>query len=179
MQEKKFSVTGMTCAACSSHVEKAVRGVDGVKDVNVSLLTNSMVVTFDSPATDEKICAAVSSAGYGAGVFAKNTEKKQSQVDDGAETRKVLFRLIASVCLLVPLMYISMGHVMWGWWIPKFMENHLVLAVTELIITVAVMTINQKFFISGSKGLLHGAPNMDTIVSMGSAAAFVYSVALL
>lgn len=179
MQEKKFSVTGMTCAACSSHVEKAVRGVDGVKDVNVSLLTNSMVVTFDSPATDEKICAAVSSAGYGAGVFAKNTEKKQSQVDDGAETRKVLFRLIASVCLLVPLMYISMGHVMWGWWIPKFMENHLVLAVTELIITVAVMTINQKFFISGTKGLLHGAPNMDTLVSMGSAAAFVYSVALL
>lgn len=179
MQQKKFSVTGMTCAACSSHVEKAVRGVDGVKDVNVSLLTNSMTVTCDSPATDEKICAAVSSAGYGASVFAPKSEKNKSPIDDGAEAKKVLFRLIASVCLLVPLMYISMGHVMWGWWIPEFMENHLVLAITELIIAAAVMIINQKFFVSGTKGLLHGAPNMDTLVSMGSAAAFVYSVALL
>lgn len=170
----------MTCAACSAHVEKAVRGVDGVKEVSVSLLTNSMTVTYDAPATDEKICSAVSAAGYGASVFSADGKKKRAEpVDDVAEVRRVLFRLIASLCLLVPLMYISMGHVMWGWWLPSFMENHLVLAVTELVLTAAVMIINQKFFISGTKGLFHGAPNMDTLVSMGSAAAFIYSLALL
>ena len=179
----KFSVTGMTCAACSAHVEKAVKGVEGVKSVSVSLLTNSMVVDFDSPATAQKICDAVSAGGYGAapeGSNAKTGRAQDRQALEDHETPRLLRRLIVSLVLLLPLMYVSMGHLMWGWPVPAaFAQNPLAIALYQLLLTIAVMVINQRFFISGFQSLLHGAPNMDTLVSMGSAAGFVYSTAML
>lgn len=178
---EKFDVTGMTCAACSAHVERAVRGVEGVKEVTVSLLTNSMTVDFSSPATAEKICAAVSAAGYGASPQnqgGKNENKKT--LLESNEPKKILYRLIASAVLLLPLMYVSMGHLMWGWPLPEiFASDPLAIGLYQLLLTTAVMVINQRFFISGTKSLLHGAPNMDTLVSLGSAAAYIYSTAVL
>ena len=178
---EKFDVTGMTCAACSAHVERAVRGVEGVKEVAVSLLTNSMTVDFSSPATAEKICAAVSAAGYGAAPqnIGGKKENKKSALESG-EPKKILYRLIASVVLLLPLMYVSMGHLMWGWPLPEiFASDPLAIGLYQLLLTTAVAVINQRFFISGTKSLLHGAPNMDTLVSLGSAAAYIYSTAVL
>lgn len=178
---EKFDVTGMTCAACSAHVERAVRGVEGVKDVAVSLLTNSMTVDFSSPATAEKICAAVSAAGYGAAPqnIGGKKENKKSTLESG-EPKKILYRLIASAALLLPLMYVSMGHLMWGWPLPEiFASDPLAIGLYQLLLTTAVAVINQRFFISGTKSLLHGAPNMDTLVSLGSAAAYIYSTAVL
>ena len=178
---KKFDVTGMTCAACSAHVERAVRGVEGVKEVAVSLLTNSMTVDFSSPATAEKICAAVSAAGYGAAPqnIGGKKENKKSTLESG-EPKKILYRLIASAALLLPLMYVSMGHLMWGWPLPEiFASDPLAIGLYQLLLTTAVAVINQRFFISGTKSLLHGAPNMDTLVSLGSAAAYIYSTAVL
>lgn len=178
---EKFDVTGMTCAACSAHVERAVRGVEGVKEVTVSLLTNSMTVDFSSPATAEKICAAVSAAGYGAAPqnIGGKKENKKSALESG-EPKKILYRLIASAVLLLPLMYVSMGHLMWGWPLPEiFASNPLAIGLYQLLLTTAVAVINQRFFISGTKSLLHGAPNMDTLVSLGSAAAYIYSTAVL
>ncbi len=178
---KKFDVTGMTCAACSAHVERAVRGVEGVKEVTVSLLTNSMTVDFSSPATAEKICAAVSAAGYGAAPqnIGGKKENKKSALESG-EPKKILYRLIASAVLLLPLMYVSMGHLMWGWPLPEiFASDPLAIGLYQLLLTTAVAVINQRFFISGTKSLLHGAPNMDTLVSLGSAAAYIYSTAVL
>lgn len=178
---EKFDVTGMTCAACSAHVERAVRGVEGVKEVAVSLLTNSMTVDFSSPATAEKICAAVSAAGYGAAPqnIGGKKENKKSALESG-EPKKILYRLIASAVLLLPLMYVSMGHLMWGWPLPEiFASNPLAIGLYQLLLTTAVAVINQRFFISGTKSLLHGAPNMDTLVSLGSAAAYIYSTAVL
>lgn len=178
---EKFDVTGMTCAACSAHVERAVRGVEGVKEVTVSLLTNSMTVDFSSPATAEKICAAVSAAGYGASPQnqgGKNENKKT--LLESNEPKKILYRLIASAVLLLPLMYVSMGHLMWGWPLPEiFASDPLAIGLYQLLLTTAVAVINQRFFISGTKSLLHGAPNMDTLVSLGSAAAYIYSTAVL
>lgn len=178
---EKFDVTGMTCAACSAHVERAVRGVEGVKEVTVSLLTNSMTVDFSSPATAEKICAAVSAAGYGAAPqnIGGKKENKKSALESG-EPKKILCRLIASAVLLLPLMYVSMGHLMWGWPLPEiFASDPLAIGLYQLLLTTAVAVINQRFFISGTKSLLHGAPNMDTLVPLGSAAAYIYSTAVL
>lgn len=156
---EKFDVTGMTCAACSAHVERAVRGVEGVKEVTVSLLTNSMTVDFSSPATTEKICAAVSAAGYGAAPqnIGGKKENKKSTLESG-EPKKILYRLIASAALLLPLMYVSMGHLMWGWPLPEiFASDPLAIGLYQLLLTTAVAVINQRFFISGTKSLIHGA----------------------
>ena len=178
---EKFDVTGMTCAACSAHVERAVRGVEGVKEVTVSLLTNSMTVDFSSPATAEKICSAVSAAGYGASPQNQGGKKENKKASlESNEPKKILHRLIASVVLLLPLMYVSMGHLMWGWPVPQiFASDSLAIGLYQLLLTTAVMVINQRFFISGTKSLFHGAPNMDTLVSLGSAAAYIYSTAVL
>lgn len=173
---KKFNVTGMSCAACSSRVEKAVSKVNGVKSVSVSLLTNSMGV--EGSASDESIIAAVEKAGYGASVA--GGEKKQSAENEqlkDKDTPVLMHRLIASVGFLVVLMYISMGHMMWGWPLPAFFaDNHIAMGLAQLLLCVIIMVINQKFFISGFKGLIHRSPNMDTLVALGSGASFVYSV---
>lgn len=173
---KKFNVTGMSCAACSSRVEKAVSKVEGVQSCSVSLLTNSMGV--EGSASEESIIAAVEKAGYGASVA--GAEKKQSAETDqlkDKDTPVLMHRLIASVGFLVVLMYISMGHMMWGWSLPAFFaDNHIAMGLAQLLLCVIIMVINQKFFISGFKGLIHRSPNMDTLVALGSGASFVYSV---
>ena len=173
---KKFNVTGMSCAACSSRVEKAVSKVEGVQSCSVSLLTNSMGV--EGSASEESIIAAVEKAGYGASVA--GAEKKQSAETDqlkDKDTPVLMYRLIASVGFLVVLMYISMGHMMWGWPLPAFFaDNHIAMGLAQLLLCVIIMVINQKFFINGFKGLIHRSPNMDTLVALGSGASFVYSV---
>lgn len=175
---KQFTVTGMSCAACSARVEKAVSKVEGVTSCSVSLLTNSMGVEGTAPT--QAIISAVVEAGYGAKL--KNAEIKAKASDDAEdmlkdrETPALKRRLIASIVFLVVLMYISMGHMMWGWPLPAFMaDNHIAMGLVQLLLTVIIMVINQRFFISGFKSLLHGAPNMDTLVALGSGAAFVYS----
>lgn len=173
---KKFNVMGMSCAACSSRVEKAVSKVEGVQSCSVSLLTNSMGV--EGSASDESIIAAVEKAGYGASVA--DGEKKQSAENEklkDKDTPVLMHRLIASVGFLVVLMYISMGHMMWGWPLPAFFaDNHIAMGLVQLLLCVIIMVINQKFFINGFKGLIHRSPNMDTLVALGSGASFVYSV---
>lgn len=173
---KKFNVTGMSCAACSSSVEKAVSKVEGVQSCSVSLLTNSMGV--EGSASEESIIAAVEKAGYGASVA--GAEKKQSAETDqlkDKDTPVLMHRLIASVGFLAVLMYISMGHMMWGWPLPAFFaDNHIAMGLAQLLLCVIIMVINRKFFISGFKGLIHRSPNMDTLVALGSGASFVYSV---
>ncbi len=173
---KKFNVTGMSCAACSSRVEKAVSKVEGVQSCSVSLLTNSMGV--EGSASEESIIAAVEKAGYGASVA--GAEKKRSAETDqlkDKDTPVLMHRLIASVGFLVVLMYISMGHMMWGWPLPAFFaDNHIAMGLAQLLLCVIIMVINQKFFINGFKGLIHRSPNMDTLVALGSGASFVYSV---
>jgi len=172
---KQFNVTGMSCAACSARVEKAVSGVSGVTSCSVSLLTNSMGV--EGSASDADIIKAVKDAGYGASV--KGGSKDSAPDDDAlrdTETPAMVKRLIASLVFLVILMYISMGHMMFGAPLPSFMEgNHVMMGLAQLILAAIVMVINQKFFINGFKGLIHRSPNMDTLVAMGSAASFVYS----
>ena len=173
---KKFNVTGMSCAACSSRVEKAVSKVEGVQSCSVSLLTNSMGV--EGSASEESIIAAVEKAGYGARVA--GAEKKQSAETDqlkDKDTPVLMHRLIASVGFLAVLMYISMGHMMLGWPLPNFFtDNHIAMGLVQLLLCVIIMVINQKFFINGFKGLIHRSPNMDTLVALGSGASFVYSV---
>lgn len=173
---KKFNVTGMSCAACSSRVEKAVSKVEGVQSCSVSLLTNSMGV--EGSASEESIIAAVEKAGYGASVA--GAEKKQSAETDqlkDKDTPVLMHRLIASVGFLAVLMYISMGHMMWGWPLPAFFaDNHIAMGLAQLLLCVIIMVINRKFFINGFKGLIHRSPNMDTLVALGSGASFVYSV---
>lgn len=173
---KKFNVTGMSCAACSSRVEKAVSKVEGVQSCSVSLLTNSMGV--EGSASDESIIAAVEKAGYGASV--PGAEKKQSAETDqlkDKDTPVLMHRLIASVGFLAVLMYISMGHMMLGWPLPNFFtDNHIAMGLVQLLLCVIIMVINRKFFINGFKGLIHRSPNMDTLVALGSGASFVYSV---
>ena len=185
---KQYTVTGMSCAACSARVEKAVSKVDGVTSCSVSLLTNSMGV--EGSATDAQIVEAVEQAGYGASPKGTATESENDKANNSLEqlkaaqdalvdreTPKLRNRLIASLIFLVVLMYFSMGHMMWGWPLPEFFNGNLVaMGLLQLLLTVAVMVINQKFFISGFKGLIHGAPNMDTLVALGSAASFGYSV---
>ena len=169
----------MSCAACSSRVEKAVSKVSGVTSCSVSLLTNSMGV--EGTASQSEIIAAVEAAGYGASVKGADAgAKKGVAMDEDAlkdrETPIMKRRLIASLCFLIPLMYISMGHMMWNWPLPGFLaDNHVAMGLIQLLFTGIIMVINQKFFINGFKGLLHGAPNMDTLVALGSGASFVYS----
>lgn len=171
---QKFKVTGMSCAACSARVEKAVSNVDGVKSCSVNLLTNSMAV--NGTATDNEIIKAVENAGYGASVFDGDGQTKPEK---DPETKKILVRLILSVVLLSFLMYLSMGK-MAGLPLPHVFEhNHLANALTQMVLSLSVMVINCKFFISGFKGVIKGAPNMDTLVSIGSLAAFGYSTALV
>lgn len=180
---KQYTVTGMSCAACSSRVEKAVSKVPGVTSCSVSLLTNSMGV--EGTASDEEIIAAVREAGYDAAP--KGGEKSRSAAEGAEdealkdlETPALKRRLIASLGFLAILMYLSMGHMMWGWPLPSYLgDNHVAMGLAQLLLTVAVMIVNQKFFISGFKSLWHRAPNMDTLVALGSAAAFVYSTAAL
>lgn len=176
---ERYNVSGMSCAACSSRVEKAVSSLPGINSCNVSLLTNSMTVEGNADSRD--IIAAVEKAGYKARLEKEQEgrEGKDSFSPD-EETAKLKRRLTASLVFLVILMYFSMGHMMWGWPIPRFMEgNHIAMGLLQLILTAAVMVINQKFFISGFKGLIHRAPNMDTLVAIGAAAAFIYSTAAL
>lgn len=189
---KQYIVTGMSCAACSARVEKAVSKVDGVSSCSVSLLTNSMGV--EGTASEADIIKAVEDAGYGAspksahaaadgakdnadsssqagGVFSQQEEMLKDR-----ETPLLKKRLIASVGFLIVLMYISMGHMMWNWPLPEFLENnHVAVGLIQLLLTIIIMVINQKFFVSGFKGLIHRAPNMDTLVALGAGAAFVYS----
>ena len=177
---EQYNVTGMSCAACSARVEKAVSQLDGVESCSVSLLTNSMGVTGDVSA--ETVIAAVEAAGYGASIKGKDQEKKSAgtsadeELLKDRETPKLKKRLIASLCFLIPLMYFSMGAMMWGWPVPAILEhNHVAMGLIQLLLTGIVMVINQKFFISGMKGLLHRAPNMDTLVALGAGASFAYS----
>ena len=187
---KQYTVTGMSCAACSSRVEKAVSKVDGVTSCSVSLLTNSMGV--DGSASDRAVIEAVEAAGYGAAVKGRGNDQKGAAAGSlesmesakdaliDREPPKLRKRLIASVIFLIVLMYFSMGHMMWDWPLPSFfVGNHVAMGLLQLLLTIAVMVINQKFFVSGFKGLIHGAPNMDTLVALGSAASFGYSVYVL
>ena len=175
---KQYNVTGMSCAACSARVEKAVSKVPGVTSCSVSLLTNSMGV--EGTAAPAEIIAAVEEAGYGASEKGAAAEKSSSADREEAlkdrDTPLLKRRLIWSVGFLLILMYFSMGHMMWGWPLPPFYnDNHVAMGLTQLLLTVIIMVINQKFFVSGFKSLWHRAPNMDTLVALGSAAAFVYS----
>ncbi len=181
---EKYLVTGMSCAACSARVEKAVNSVEGVTSCSVSLLTNSMMV--EGTAIPENIINAVTAAGYGASKAGSNGQGDKTSASDSVnvdedaladkETPRMKKRLIASLVFLIALMYISMGAMMWGWPLPEFLEeNHVAMGLTQLLLTVIVMVINQKFFINGFKGLINKAPNMDTLVALGSSAAFVYS----
>ncbi len=178
---EQYTVTGMSCAACSSRVEKAVSGVPGVTACSVSLLTNSMGV--EGTASSADIIKAVQDAGYGASVKGAGKEGSvQAQSLDAEEALKdhetpvLKKRLVSSIGFLLVLMYFSMGHMMWNWPLPKFFDgNHVAMGLTQLLLTVIVMVINQKFFISGFKSLLHGAPNMDTLVALGSSASFAWS----
>ncbi len=181
---EQYNVTGMSCAACSARVEKAVSKVPGVTSCSVSLLTNSMGV--EGTAAPEAVIAAVEEAGYGAArkeARAENSSRgsaSSSAAEDSLkdrETPKMKKRLTASLCFLLPLMYFSMGHMMWNWPVPSFLEgNHVAMGLIQLLLTTAVMVINQKFFISGFKGLIHRAPNMDTLVALGAGASYGYSL---
>ena len=178
---EQYIVTGMSCAACSSRVEKAVSKVPGVTSCSVSLLTNSMGV--EGTASEQEIIKAVADAGYGASKKEEGAAKTQSSSASAGEdmlkdrtTPALKKRLIASLGFLIVLMYFSMGHMMWGWPVPGFMkDNHVMMGLLQMLLTITVMVINQKFFISGFKGLIHRAPNMDTLVALGSGASFVYS----
>ncbi len=180
---EQYNVTGMTCAACSNRVEKAVSAVEGVTSCAVSLLTNSMGV--EGTASPDAIIAAVEKAGYGASLkSAEKTASASPSADADAladkETPLLKKRLIASVGFLAVLMYVSMGHMMWGWPLPAFFEgNHVAMGIVQLLLASIVMVINQRFFISGFRGLIHRSPNMDTLVAMGSMASYVWSVYVL
>lgn len=174
---EKFNVTGMTCSACSAHVEKSVKKLNGVKSVNVNLLQNNMHVDFDETAVSvDDIINAVVSGGYGASVVGKKQEKKDNKIDN--EISNMKFRLIVSLVCLVPLMYISMGH-MWGWpFLSVFhgAENGITFALTQMLLTLPIMYVNRKYYITGFKTLFHGAPNMDSLIAIGSGAAFAYGI---
>lgn len=174
---ERYDVTGMSCAACSARVEKAVSSVAGVTACSVNLLTNSMSV--EGTASSEIVIAAVQNAGYGASLKGESAARPREEIAD-RDTSLLWKRLLASLVFLVVLMYISMGHMMWGWPLPSFLAgNPLALGLLQLLLSALVMVVNQRFFVSGFRGLIHGAPNMDTLVSLGSAAAFGYSVAMV
>ena len=169
---EQYNVKGMSCAACSARVEKAVRAVPGVTDCAVSLLTNSMTVEGGSPAA---VISAVKKAGYGASL-----QKGSAGADTADETPSMLRRLVWSAVLLLVLMYISMGHMMFGWWLPAPLADSMVWqGAVQAVLALAIMVINRKFFVSGVRGVLHGAPNMDTLVALGAGASFIYSLCIL
>ena len=181
---KQYDVTGMSCAACSNRIEKAVSKVPGVTSCSVSLLTNSMGV--DGTASPEAVIAAVEKAGYGAsekGAHGDQAREKRGSMAaeeeslKDKETPKMKRRLIASLCFWIPLMYISMGHMMWNWPLPSVLaENHMAMGLIELLLTTIIMVINQKFFVNGFISLIHGGPNMDTLVALGAGASYGYSL---
>lgn len=176
--KQKFDVTGMSCAACSAHVEKSVCHLEGVQHVNVNLLQNSMVVEYDKDKlTDNDIIQAVQSGGYGASVQGEQQEAAPKNVA-AEEMQHMKKRLIASFCFLIPLFYISMGHMM-GAPLPSILlgdENVIIFALTQLLLTIPVLIINKKYFVVGFQALLHRAPNMDSLIALGSAASAIYSV---
>ena len=178
---QQYKVTGMSCAACSARVEKAVSKVEGVTSCNVNLLTNSMTV--EGSSTETNIINAVTGAGYG--IISDKKENVNGEKSDGSdeidrEIRKLKLRLFTSLFFLLVLMYFSMGYTMWDFPLPKVMEkNQVMIAFAQLLLTITVMVINQKFFVSGFKGLIKLAPNMDTLVALGSTAAFSYSTYIL
>ena len=174
MEKQKFNVSGMSCSACSARVEKVVGALDGVKSVSVSLLTNSMVVEYDAPLTAKDVSKAVAEAGYKATLASDKSEKK----DKMNPILVMVIRLVVSIVLLIPLMYVSMGVVMWDWPL-SFADDTMAIAIYEMVLSLVIMVVNGKFFVSGTNSLLHRAPNMDTLVSMGSAISFIYSVALM
>ncbi len=175
MNKLKFNVYGMSCSACSARVEKVVSALDGTSDVSVNLLTNSMQVTLDGTITADDICKAVANAGYEAVLSTAESAKKRTV----NPLLVMVIRLAVSLVLLIPLMYVSMGGVMWGWSLPSFLTKPMNIAIYEMVLSLAVMLVNGKFFVSGTKSLFHRAPNMDTLVSMGSGISFIYSVALM
>ena len=178
---EQYNVTGMSCAACSARVEKAVLKVPGVESCSVSLLTNSMGV--EGTASAESIIRAVEEAGYGASRKSSGPVRTATAEDEALKDRETPVlkkRLIASLCMLVPLMYVSMGHMMWGWPLPAFFDNnHVAMGLVQMVLAIMIMVINQRFFISGFKALSHRAPNMDTLVALGSAASFAWSLYVL
>ena len=177
--KQKFSVTGMTCAACSAHVEKAVKGLDGVQEVQVNLLGNSMSVTYNKPLTSQQICEAVAKAGYGATVMGEKAAPTPAPVSDAQKSLKV--RFISSLVFLLPLFYLSMGHMM-GWPIPHFFhgtQNAMVYALTLFLLTLPPLIINRAYFVGGFRSLWHRAPNMDSLIAVGSSAAVLYGIVAL
>ena len=172
---KQFNVSGMSCAACSARVEKAVSAVEGVESCAVNLLTNSMVV---SGSADEKtIIAAVEKAGYGASVKGAKTSENVNNNSQNSEKNRIILRLVVSVALLIPLMYLSMGYVMWGAPLPRLLvENPLLIAILQMIISGAILVVNGRFFINGAKAVISLSPNMDTLVALGSGVSYIYSV---
>ena len=174
---KKYTVTGMSCAACSAHVEKAVSKVEGVTSCTVNLLTNTLAVEGTAP--DEAVIEAVRQAGYGASPQEAprgGAKAETAAPDEQAELRPLVRRLISSVVFLVLLMYLSMGHHMWGWPLPAFFDNHVSVGVLEALLTLVILFINRKFFVSGFRNVFHGGVNMDTLVGLGSGVAFAYSL---
>lgn len=171
---RQFDISGMSCAACSARVEKAVSNTDGVRTCSVNLLTNSMTV--EGSATDDAIIAAVVKAGYGATVKGQKNDKNVNKSSQNTGEKKILMRLIASLAFLLPLMYLSMGHVMWGAPLPAFIsESPMRIAILQMLISGIVLVINQKFFVSGFKAVLSGSPNMDTLVALGAGVSYAYS----
>ena len=174
---EQYNVTGMSCAACQARVEKAVNEVEGVSSCAVNLLTNSMGV--EGSASPEMIIKAVEAAGYGASLKGKNNIKSNDSEEPfvDKETPTMTKRLIASIILLIPLMYVSMGHMLFNWPLPGFLDNnHVAMGIYEMLIAGFIMVINQKFFISGFKGIINKSPNMDTLVALGATASYAYSV---
>lgn len=183
MVKEKYKVTGMTCASCSSHVEKAVRSLHGVKNCEVNLMMENMIVEYDDTLTKNDIITAVENAGYGASLIGGDVKQNKSisQVDE-KKTKSSVIRLILSLLLLVPLFYISMAYMTmgnWNWPLGVFGDNAFFVGLTEMILALAIMLLNYRFFVSGFKSLFHGGPNMDTLVAMGSTIAFIYSFAMM
>lgn len=174
MKKEKFKVTGMTCSACSAHVERAVRELDGVANVSVNLLAGSMLVELDTATADE-VCRAVSKAGYNAVLWGEKPARKAEE----STVKPLLYRFIISLLLLLPLMYVSMGHVMWGWRVPNAISSPASLGVIQLILSSVILVINQRFFITGYKSLFRLSPTMDTLVALGSTASMLYSIVIL
>lgn len=179
MEEEKFDITGMSCAACSAHVHKAVSALKGVREVSVNLLTNSMTLQKEEGVEDSQIVEAVEKAGYGAKrVGSQDAPSPKRGLNESKETKRLLIRFLASFVLLVPLFYFAMGSMM-GWNIGVFGENYFYLGLLEMLLSAVIMLINRAFFVSGFKSLIHGGPNMDTLVSLGSGVAFIYGVAMM
>ena len=174
-----FDVRGMTCSACSAHVEKSVRKLDGIKSISVSLLTNSMEVDFDPEKTSvEEICKAVASGGYSASPKGAKEEKSAATASADSEAQTKLKKLIASIILLIPLMYVGMGHML-GLPLPRALHYPMVNGLAQLFLSVPVLIINKHYFTNGFKSLFHGAPNMNSLISIGAAAGYLYSIAKL